>query len=62
MKKQYKSILIYSGIALVLANLYIIYLFKDLNPLAFRSFIYGGIPVQILAYVLVALYFRKKSK
>ena len=62
MKKQYKSILIYSGIALVLVNLYIIYLFKDLNPLAFRSFLYGGIPVQILAYVLVALYFRKKSK
>jgi hypothetical protein len=62
MKKQYKSILIYSGITLVLVNLYIIYLFKDLNPIAFRSFLYGGIPVQILAYVLVALYFRKKSK
>lgn len=62
MKKQYKSILIYSGIALVLVNLFILYLFKDLNPLAFRSFIYGGIPVQILAYVLVALYFQKKSK
>ena len=61
MKKQYKSILIYSGIALVLVNLFILYLFKDLNPLAFRSFIYGGIPVQILAYVLVALYFQKKS-
>ena len=62
MKKQYKSILIYSGIALVLVNPFILYLFKDLNPLAFRSFIYGGIPVQILAYVLVALYFQKKSK
>jgi hypothetical protein len=62
MKKQYKSILIYSGITHVLVNLYIIYLFKDLNPIAFRSFLYGGIPVQILAYVLVALYFRKKSK
>ena len=62
MKKQYKNILIYVGIALVLVNLYFIYLFRDLNPPVFHSFLYGGIPAEILAYVLVALYFRKKSK
>ncbi len=62
MKKQYKTILIYLGIALVLSNLYILYLFKDLDPLIFRAFLFAGIPVQILAYVLVVLYFRKKSK
>ncbi len=62
MKQQYKNILICVGIALVLLNLYFLYLFKDLEPLFFRSFLFAGIPVQILAYVLVALYFRKKSK
>ena len=61
MKKQYKSILIYIAITVILSNLCTIYLIKG-NPVAFRSFLYVGIPVQILAYVLVALYFRKKSK
>ncbi len=62
MKKQYKRVLIYVGIALVLVNLYSFYLIKDLDPHALRVFLFVGISFQILAYTLVALYFRKKSK
>ena len=64
MEKKYKNLLIGLAITLVFCNLVLIYYFKmigfDLSTT--KLFMGVSIPVQIIAYGLVAWYFHKVSK
>lgn len=64
MEKKYKNLLIGLAIALVFCNLVIIYYFKMIgfDPSITKLVMGISIPVQIIAYGLVAWYFHKVSK
>ena len=64
MEKKYKNLLIGLAITLVFCNLVIIYYFKtiDFNPSTTKLVMGVSIPVQVIAYGLVAWYFHKVSK
>ena len=63
MEKRLKNILILVAVGLVLSTLYEIWMLKKYgDPLTLRLFTYISIPVDIIGWVLLALYFHKKSK
>ena len=64
MEKKYKHLLIGLAITLVFCNLVLIYYFKMIGfDLSTTKLVMGvSIPVQIIAYGLVAWYFHKVSK
>ena len=64
MEKKYKHLLIGLAITLVFSNLILIYYFKiaGLDPSTTKLVFGVSIPVQIIAYGLVAWYFHKVSK
>ena len=64
MEKKYKHLLIGIAITLVFSNLILIYYFKiaGLDPSTTKLVLGVSIPVQIIAYGLVAWYFHKVSK
>lgn len=63
MEKRLKNILIIVAIGIVLSTLYVIWFLKKYgDPVTLRYYIYASIPVDIIAWVLLALYFHKKSK
>ena len=63
MEKKYKHLLIGIAITLVFSNLILIYYFKiaGLDPSTTKLVLWVSIPVQIIAYGLVAWYFHKVS-
>jgi len=63
-KKKYINLLIGLAITLVFSNLILIYYFKiaGLDPSTTKLVFGVSIPVQIIAYGLVAWYFHKVSK
>lgn len=63
MEKKYKGLLIGLAIILVISNLIIFYYFKiaGLDPSTTKLVLGVSIPVQIIAYGLVAWYFHKVS-
>ena len=63
MEKRLKNILILVAVGLVLSTLYEIWMLKKYgDPLPLRLFTYISIPVDIIGWGLLALYFHKKSK
>lgn len=64
MGKKYINLLIGLAITLVFSNLILIYYFKiaGLDPSTTKLVFGVSIPVQIIAYGLVAWYFHKVSK
>ena len=64
MEKKYINLLIGLAITLVFGNLILIYYFKiaGLDPSTTKLVFGVSIPVQIIAYGLVAWYFHKVSK
>lgn len=64
MEKKYINLLIGIAITLVFSNLILIYYFKiaGLDPSTTKLVFGVSIPVQIIAYGLVAWYFHKVSK
>jgi len=64
MEKKYKNLLIGLAITLVFCNLVLIYYFKMIGfDTSTTKLVMGiSIPVQLIAYGLVAWYFHKVSK
>ena len=64
MEKKYKNLLIVVAIGLVFCNLVLIYYFKMIgfDPSTTKLVMGISIPVQLIAYGLVAWFFHKVSK